>query len=67
MEKIYRLFADQNLHVLLPIASELQMDGLLHRCEIFLIDNLTYPILEKLWLGDRWALLRRISTAILCL
>ena len=36
------------------------MDGLLHRCECFLITN-KMPFLEKLWLADRFQLNRLLS------
>ena len=37
-----------------------QMDGLLHRCECFLIAN-KMPFLEKVWLADRFQLNRLLA------
>ncbi|MFH4983940.1 hypothetical protein AB6A40_010649 [Gnathostoma spinigerum] len=39
------------------------MDGLLHRCECFLIGH-RLPLLEKVWLADRYKLNRLL---VLCL
>lgn len=36
------------------------MDGLLHRCECFLIAN-KLPFLEKVWLADRYKLNRLLT------
>jgi hypothetical protein len=62
VKKLY--FTDKNLHFILPIACEFQMEGLLARCETFLIDNLTFPILEKLWLGDRYGMKRLVQQCL---
>uniref|UniRef100_A0A915MP25 BTB domain-containing protein n=1 Tax=Meloidogyne javanica TaxID=6303 RepID=A0A915MP25_MELJA len=56
----YKEVDDQTVHLLLPIAFDYQMDGLLHRCECFLIAN-KMPFLEKLWLADRFQLSRLLA------
>nr|CAD2172343.1 unnamed protein product [Meloidogyne enterolobii] len=56
----YKEVDDQTVHLLLPIAFDYQMDGLLHRCECFLIAN-KMPFLEKLWLADRYQLSRLLA------
>ncbi|KAI1730303.1 BTB/POZ domain-containing protein [Ditylenchus destructor] len=56
----YKEIDDQTVHVLLPLAFDYQMDGLLHRSECFLISN-KLPFLEKVWLADRYQLNRLLS------
>uniref|UniRef100_A0A1I8BIN8 BTB domain-containing protein n=1 Tax=Meloidogyne hapla TaxID=6305 RepID=A0A1I8BIN8_MELHA len=56
----YKEVDDQTVHSLLPIAFDYQMEGLLHRCECFLIAN-KMPFLEKLWLADRFQLNRLLA------
>ncbi|KAI6221428.1 BTB/POZ-like domain and BTB/POZ fold domain and BTB/POZ domain-containing protein [Aphelenchoides fujianensis] len=48
----YKDVDEQTVHVLLPLAFDYQMEGLLHRCECFLIGH-KLPFLEKVWLADR--------------
>ncbi|KHJ99679.1 BTB/POZ domain protein [Oesophagostomum dentatum] len=48
----YKSVDDQSVHILLPLAYDYQMDGLLHRCECFLINH-NLPFLEKVWIADR--------------
>ncbi|PAV56768.1 hypothetical protein WR25_05026 isoform C [Diploscapter pachys] len=59
----YKAVDDQSVHVLLPLAFDYQMEGLLHRCEAFLVNH-NLPFLEKVWLADRYKLNRLL---ILCL
>uniref|UniRef100_A0A914ZVG7 BTB domain-containing protein n=1 Tax=Parascaris univalens TaxID=6257 RepID=A0A914ZVG7_PARUN len=48
----YKEVDDQSVHILLPLAFDYQMEGLLHRCECFLVNH-RLPFLEKVWLADR--------------
>ncbi|WKX94413.1 hypothetical protein Q1695_011572 [Nippostrongylus brasiliensis] len=59
----YKSVDDQSVHILLPLAYDYQMDGLLHRCECFLVNH-NLPFLEKVWIADRYKLNRLL---ILCL
>uniref|UniRef100_A0A0N5A882 BTB domain-containing protein n=1 Tax=Syphacia muris TaxID=451379 RepID=A0A0N5A882_9BILA len=59
----YKDIDEQSVHILLPLAFDFQMEGLLHRCECFLI-NYKLPFLEKVWLADRYKLNRLL---VLCL
>ncbi|KAK6104560.1 BTB/POZ domain family protein [Brugia pahangi] len=59
----YKEVDDQSVHILLPLAFDYQMDGLLHRCECFLVQH-KLPFLEKVWLADRYKLNRLL---VLCL
>ncbi|CAI4227466.1 unnamed protein product [Auanema sp. JU1783] len=59
----YKSIDDQSVHVLLPLAYDYQMEGLLHRCECFLITH-NLPFLEKVWIADRYKLNRLL---VLCL
>ncbi|KAK5968826.1 BTB/POZ domain and BTB/POZ fold domain and BTB/POZ domain-containing protein, partial [Trichostrongylus colubriformis] len=59
----YKSVDDQSVHILLPLAYDYQMDGLLHRCECFLVTH-NLPFLEKVWIADRYKLNRLL---ILCL
>ncbi|CAJ0959659.1 unnamed protein product, partial [Mesorhabditis belari] len=59
----YKAIDDQSVHILLPLAYDYQMDGLLHRCECFLINH-NIPFLEKVWIADRYKLNRLL---VLCL
>ncbi|TMS35732.1 hypothetical protein L596_003065 [Steinernema carpocapsae] len=59
----YKEIDDQTVHILLPIAFDYQMEGLLHRCECFLVNH-RMPLLEKIWLADRYKLDRLL---VLCL
>lgn len=56
----YKEVDEQTVHILLPLAFDYQMDGLLHRCECFLIAN-KLPFLEKVWLADRYQLNRLLA------
>uniref|UniRef100_A0A183CDJ3 BTB domain-containing protein n=1 Tax=Globodera pallida TaxID=36090 RepID=A0A183CDJ3_GLOPA len=56
----YKEVDEQTVHILLPLAFDYQMDGLLHRCECFLVAN-KLPFLEKVWLADRFQLNRLLS------
>ncbi|KAI6205247.1 hypothetical protein M3Y94_00771000 [Aphelenchoides besseyi] len=56
----YKDVDDQTVHVLLPLAFDYQMEGLLHRCECFLIGH-KLPFLEKVWLADRYKLNRLLA------
>lgn len=53
----YKDVDDVTVHILLPLAFDYQMEGLLHRCECFLIKH-KLPFLEKVWLADRYKLNR---------
>ncbi|KHN71419.1 hypothetical protein Tcan_02284, partial [Toxocara canis] len=59
----YKEVDDQSVHILLPLAFDYQMEGLLHRCECFLVNH-RLPFLEKVWLADRYKLNRLL---VLCL
>ncbi|CAI2347296.1 unnamed protein product [Caenorhabditis sp. 36 PRJEB53466] len=59
----YKAVDDQSVHILLPLAYDYQMEGLLHRCECFLISH-NLPFLEKVWIADRYKLNRLL---VLCL
>ncbi|KAF8363995.1 hypothetical protein PRIPAC_90918, partial [Pristionchus pacificus] len=59
----YKAIDDQSVHILLPLAFDYQMEGLLHRCECFLITH-NLPFLEKVWIADRYKLNRLLA---LCL
>lgn len=56
----YKDIDDQTVHILLPLAFDYQMHGLLHRCECFLINH-KLPFLEKVWLADRYQLDRLLA------
>lgn len=56
----YKDIDDQTVHILLPLAFDYQMDGVLHRCECFLINH-KLPFLEKVWLADRYQLNRLLA------
>ncbi|KAL3072625.1 hypothetical protein niasHS_017599 [Heterodera schachtii] len=56
----YKEVDEQTVHILLPLAFDYQMDGLLHRCECFLVSN-KLPFLEKIWLADRFQLNRLLA------
>ncbi|CAJ0564193.1 unnamed protein product, partial [Mesorhabditis spiculigera] len=58
----YKAIDDQSVHILLPLAYDYQMEGLLHRCECFLINH-NLPFLEKVWIADRYKLNRLL---VLC-
>ncbi|KAK0396036.1 hypothetical protein QR680_001538 [Steinernema hermaphroditum] len=59
----YKEIDEQTVHILLPIAFDYQMEGLLHRCECFLVNH-RIQLLEKIWLADRYKLDRLL---VLCL
>uniref|UniRef100_A0AC35U5S0 BTB/POZ domain-containing protein n=1 Tax=Rhabditophanes sp. KR3021 TaxID=114890 RepID=A0AC35U5S0_9BILA len=59
----YKDIDDQTVHTLLPIAFDYQMEGLLHRCECFLVNH-RLPFLEKVWLADRYKLNRLLGLLI---
>uniref|UniRef100_A0A7E4ZY96 BTB domain-containing protein n=1 Tax=Panagrellus redivivus TaxID=6233 RepID=A0A7E4ZY96_PANRE len=56
----YKDVDEQTVHILLPLAFDYQMDGMLHRCECFLINH-KLPFLEKVWLADRYQLNRLLA------
>ncbi|CAD5227706.1 unnamed protein product [Bursaphelenchus okinawaensis] len=56
----YKTIDEQVVHILLPLAYDYQMEGLLHRCECFLIVH-KLPFLEKVWLADRYKLNRLLA------
>uniref|UniRef100_A0A0K0EWS8 BTB domain-containing protein n=1 Tax=Strongyloides venezuelensis TaxID=75913 RepID=A0A0K0EWS8_STRVS len=59
----YKDIDDQTVHILLPLAFDYQMEGLLHRCECFLVNH-RLPFLEKIWLADRYKLNRLLGLLI---
>uniref|UniRef100_A0A914ZW54 BTB domain-containing protein n=1 Tax=Parascaris univalens TaxID=6257 RepID=A0A914ZW54_PARUN len=57
----YKEVDDQSVHILLPLAFDYQMEGLLHRCECFLVNH-RLPFLEKVWLADRFVFTYALKT-----